>query len=127
MQDGGFTHSPAPSPDNQIDPSVPGASRGIFTKAKDRVNFVGSDHWEAILEDISELKIDLENTDTSEVVDFKPQILFGINNHATRSKIVSSVPPRPICDKLLSCWFNVMELPSCKFIICQKQTSGREY
>jgi hypothetical protein len=124
IRDGGFTHSPAPSPGNQIDPSVPEASRGKFTKAKDQVNFVGSDHWEAILEDISELKIDLENTDTSEMVDFRPQILFGVNNHATSSEIMSSVPPRPICDKLLACWFNVMELATRKFIICQ-QTSVR--
>lgn len=127
MQDGRFTHSLAPSPDSQINPSLPEASLGKFMKAKDQVNFVGSDHWEAILEDISELKIDLENTDTSEMVDFKPRILFGTNNHATRSEIVSSVPPRPICDKLLSSWFSVMELACRKFIICQQQTYGREY
>jgi hypothetical protein len=124
MQDGGFTFSPVPSPDKRIDPSVPEASRGKFTKAKDQVNFVGSDHWEATLEDISELKIDLENTDTSEMVDFKPQILFGVNNHSTRVEILSSVPPMPICDKLLFCLFNVMEVASRKFNICQ-QTSGR--
>lgn len=128
MQDGGFTHSPpAPSPDNQIDPSVPEASLGKFMTAKDQVNFVGSDHWEAILEDISELKIDLENTDTSETVDFKPQILFGINNHATRPEIVSSVPPKAICDKLIACWFSVMELASRKFIIYQQSISSRGY
>ena len=123
MQDDGFTHSPAPSPDNQTDPSVPEASLGKFTRAKGQVNFVGSDHWEAILEDIAELKINLENTDTSEMVDFKPQILFGVNNHATRSEIMSSVPPRPICDVLLSRWFNIMDMAPRKFIIRQ-QTSG---
>ena len=115
IQDDGFNYSPAPSPDNQIDPGVPEASLGKFTRAKDQVNFVGSDHWEAILEDIAELKIDLENTDTSEMIDFKPQILFGINNHATRSEIISWVPSRPICDKLLSCWFNVMDMAPRKF------------
>ncbi|TAQ88871.1 hypothetical protein B7494_g2806 [Chlorociboria aeruginascens] len=95
MRDDGFTRSPAHSLDNQIDPGVPESSLGKFTRAKDQVNFVGSSHWEAVLEDIAELKIDLENTDTSEMLDFKPEILFGVNNHATRSEIVSSVPPRP--------------------------------
>ena len=110
MQDDGFTYSSAPSPDNQIDPSLPESSLGKFTKAKDQVNFVGSDHWEAILEGIAELKIDLEATDTSEMVDFKPQILFGVNSHATKSEIMSSVPPRPVCDMLLSRWFNIMDM-----------------
>lgn len=124
MQDDGFTHSLAPSPDNERDLSVPKASLGKFTKAKDQVNYVGSDHWEAILEDIAELKIDVENTDISEMVDFKPRILFGVNRHATRPEIMSSVPPRPICDMLLSRWFDIMDMAPRKFIIRQ-QASGR--
>ena len=124
IQDDGFTLSPAPLPENQIDPSVPEVSLGKFTRAKDQVNFVGSDHWEAILEDIAELKIDLDHTDTSEMVDFKPRILFGVNSHPTRSEIMSSVPPRPICDMLLSCLFNVMDMAPRKYII-RKQTSRR--
>jgi hypothetical protein len=80
------------------------------------VNFVGSEHWEAILEDITELKIDLETPDTSEIVDFKPQILFG-SNHASRSEIMSSIPPRPVCDVLISRWFKTMDMAPSKFSV----------
>ena len=116
IKDGGFTQSAAPSPYNQIDPNVPKASLGKFTRARDQVNFVGSEHWEAILEDITELKIDLETPDTSEIVDFKPQILFGIN-HASRFEIMSSIPPRPVCDMLISRWFRTMDIAPSKFTI----------
>jgi len=116
IEDGGFTQSPAPSPYNQIDPNVPKVSLGKFTRAKDQESFVGSEHWEAILEDIKELKIDLETPETSEIVDFKPQILFGINR-ASRFEIMSSIPPRPVCDMLISRWFKTMDMAPSKFTI----------
>lgn len=108
-QDDAFTQSPAPSPQNQMDPNIPEASLGKFTKTKDQVNFVGSEHWESILEDITQLKIDMETPDASEVADFKPQILLGIKP-ASRPEIMSSIPPRPICDMLISRWFRTMDL-----------------
>ena len=116
IKDGGFTQSAAPSPYNQIDLNVPKASLGKFTIARDQVNFVGSEHWEAILEDITELKIDLETPDTSKEVDFKPQILFGIN-HASRSEIMSSIPSRPVCDMLISRWVRTMDMAPSKFTV----------
>jgi hypothetical protein len=111
---GGFSQSAAPSPYNQMDPNVPKASLGTF--ARDQETFVGSEHWEAILEDIKDLKIDLETPDTSEIVDFKPQILFGIN-HASRSEIISSIPPKPVCDVLISRCFRTMDMAPSKFTI----------
>lgn len=98
-EDGGFTPS-------AYDQNMPKASPGVFTRTKDQVNFVGSEHWESVLEDITELKIDLE-TDDSAMTDFKPQILFG-TNYASRSDILSSIPPRPVCDALVSRWFRSM-------------------
>jgi len=106
----GFTPSATESPHNQVDPNVPEASLGKFTNATGQMNFVGSEHWEAILEDIAELKIDMERETpsiTSQIVDFKPQILFGMN-HVSRSEIMSSIPERPICDMLISRWFRTM-------------------
>ena len=116
IKDGGFAKSAAPSPDSQIDPNVPKASLGTFARARDEVNFVGSEHWEAILEDITDLKIDLGTPDTSEIVDFKPQILFGIN-HSSRSDIISSIPPKPVCDVLISRCFRTMDMAPSKFTI----------
>jgi hypothetical protein len=116
VKDGGFTQSAAPSPHIQIDPNVPKASMGKFTSEKDEVNFVGSEHWEAILENIAELKIDLETPDTTEMLDFKPQLLFG-RNHASRSEIISSIPSKSICDLLISRWFKKMDMAPSKLII----------
>jgi hypothetical protein len=116
IKDGGFTQSAVPSPHNQIGPNIPKASSGKYTRARDQMNFVGSEHWEAILEDITELKIDLETPDTSEIGDFKPQILFGINR-ASRSEIISSIPPRPVCDMLISRWFRTMDMAPSKFTV----------
>lgn len=105
------THLAGPKEDDGFTPSaydqnIPEASPGVFTRAKNQVNFVGSEHWESVLEDITELRIDLE-TDDSAMTDFKPQILFGIN-HASVSDILSSIPPRPVCDALVSRWFRSM-------------------
>lgn len=118
-KDDGFAHSPALSHEEPTAPGVPKASRGRFTqgKTKDQENFVVSDHWEAILEEISDLKIDLDKTETSETtMDSRARLLFGSQNRVSRTEIISSLPPRATCDKLLACWFNVMELPSRRFL-----------
>ncbi|KAF8861773.1 hypothetical protein BDZ45DRAFT_586481 [Acephala macrosclerotiorum] len=107
--DGGFAPYAAPSPDSQMDSNIPKVSSGKFTKARDQESFVGSEHWEAILEDITELKIDLETPNTSEIDDPNPRILFG-ENHASRSEIMSSIPPKPVCDQLISRWFRTMDM-----------------
>ena len=123
IKDSGFTQSAAPSPYNQIDLNVPKASLGKLTRERDQENFVGSEHWEAILEDIVELKIDLETPDTSEIDDSKPQILFGLN-HASRSEIMSSVPPKPVCDALISRWFRTMDMAPSKFTVPSNRDAG---
>jgi hypothetical protein len=110
--DGGFTQS-APSPHSQTDPNIPKSSMGTFTSENNEVNFVGSEHWEAILENIADLKIDLETPDTTEMLEFKPQLLFG-RNHASRSEIMSSIPSKQICDLLISRWFKRMDMAPCK-------------
>jgi hypothetical protein len=111
--DGGFTQSTAPCSHSQTDPNLPKLSMGTFTSENDEVNFVGSEHWETILENIADLKIDLEIPDTTEMLDFKPQLLFG-RNHASRSEIMSSIPAKPICDMLISRWFKRMDVAPCK-------------
>jgi hypothetical protein len=116
IKDGGFTQSAAASPYIHMDPNVPKTSLGTFARARDQETFVGSEHWEAILDDITDLKIDLETPDTSEIVDFRPQILFGIN-HASRSEIMSSIPPKSVCDLLISRCFRTMDMAPSKFTV----------
>lgn len=77
---------------------------------------MGSEHWEALLEDIAELKIDLEPAEVPETIDFKPQILFGAS-HTSRSDIMSSIPSRPVCDLLISRWARSMDTASSKFTL----------
>lgn len=95
--------------------AVPSFSVGKFTKTKDQVSFVGSEHWESVLEDIRDLKIDLETSDTSdnvsEIADFKPQMLFG-TERPSRAELLSSIPSRAVCDVLVSRWFKTFSMAS---------------
>jgi hypothetical protein len=94
---------------------APSFSVGKFTKTKDQVSFVGSEHWESVLEDIRDLKIDLETSDTSdnvsEIADFKPQMLFG-TDRPSRAELLSSIPSRAVCDMLVSRWFKTFSMAS---------------
>ncbi|TVY89369.1 Fusarisetin A cluster transcription factor [Lachnellula willkommii] len=124
ISDGGFTQSAAPSPGNQMNANFPEVLAGRFTRARDQVNFVGSEHWEAILDDIAELKIDLEDpAATSEIPDFRPQILFG-DNSASRAEIISSIPRKPVCDVLISRWFRTMDMAP---LVVHMPTFMKEY
>lgn len=111
-QEDGFTVSGAPIY-NQKTPKIPKPSLGKLTTETDQVNFVGNEHWEAILEDITELKIDLETPDVSDQVEFKPRLLFSIG-HKSRSEIMALIPSRSVCDKLISRWFKTMNMAHCK-------------
>ncbi|PVH73003.1 hypothetical protein DL98DRAFT_595443 [Cadophora sp. DSE1049] len=108
--DGSFTAS-APSPNNQTESQKQEASQGKFTNTSEQVKFVGSDHWESILEDITDLKMDLENTSTTERTEYRPRILFGLNR-VSRSEILSSIPPRPVCDMLISRFSRTLDMAS---------------
>ncbi|RDL35368.1 uncharacterized protein BP5553_07299 [Venustampulla echinocandica] len=83
------------------------------------MKYVEGGHWTAILDGISEIKCYFESESsqthvpTPETIDVDiegPLLLFGCNNHATKFDILSAIPPRPIVDRLLSKYFNQMEL-----------------
>jgi hypothetical protein len=116
VKNGVFSQSAASSPYSLIDPKVPKVSLGKFTGENGQINFVGSEHWEAILEDITELKIDLETADTSRTVQFKPQLLFGVNS-TSRSELMASIPSRSVCDMLISRWCKTMDMAPSKFTV----------
>lgn len=99
--DGDFNHLTAPVPHT--------GSMGKLSDDNGHLNFVGGEHWETILESIADLKIDLEISDTTESDAFKPQLLFG-NNHASRSEMLSSLPSKSICDRIITRWFKQMDM-----------------
>ncbi|TVY39195.1 Fusarisetin A cluster transcription factor [Lachnellula occidentalis] len=45
------------------------------------------------------------NANFPEALAGRPQILFG-DNYASRAEIISSIPPKPVCDVLISRWFS---------------------
>lgn len=75
-------------------------------------NYVGSSHWAAVLNSISELKGTIEQDDESRNMasDFhphnydnysSPRLLYGCQ-WATKAEILSSIPPRRATDRLVS-------------------------
>lgn len=86
-------------------------SIGKFTNTSKQLKFVGSEHWESILEDITELKMDLESSSTTERAEYRPRILFGLKR-ASRSEILSSIPPRQVCDTLIARFSNTLDVAS---------------
>lgn len=89
-------------------------------------NYVGSSHWASVLDSISELK---ENVEQQEEIrnmstDFNPhnpvhssspRLLYGCQQ-ATKSEIISSIPPRRAADRLVSRYLT-LDIPSGKSII----------
>ncbi|KFY34354.1 hypothetical protein V494_06853 [Pseudogymnoascus sp. VKM F-4513 (FW-928)] len=75
-------------------------------------NYVGSSHWAAVLDSISELKGNVEQdneirdivTDIhshNPVISSSPRLLYSCQR-ATKAEILSSIPPRRVADRLVS-------------------------
>ncbi|KAI1780752.1 fungal-specific transcription factor domain-containing protein [Hypoxylon cercidicola] len=122
-----LSHSAEASPD----PAVPGtsgpgerSSSGMLTltnNSSNAVNYVDGAHWSALLDSISELKDCFpETTDPGSqfrasppvVPDYgpSPQLLYGRFAQATKAEILSAIPARPIVDRMVSKFFNTMDL-----------------
>ena len=84
------------------------------------VSYVSSVHWAAVLDSITELRHHFEqddepNTDSSYPVQLQapfpgPQLLYGCPLHVTPASILESLPPRPVVDKLISRYFNDLDM-----------------
>lgn len=83
------------------------------------VNFVDSSHWLSVLEDIREVREHLSPTGSIPAPDVPkgsgaswdpepPEVssVLGLEASITLGDILTSLPPRPICDRLLSLYFN---------------------
>ena len=87
-------------------------------------SYVGSAHWTAILDSIAELKDHFEDEDDDDDFDLadprmetgrlppteRPILLFGSNRDATKLDILSSLPLRPVVDRLISGYFSAMDV-----------------
>ncbi|KAK1761707.1 hypothetical protein QBC33DRAFT_614721 [Phialemonium atrogriseum] len=81
-----------------------------------QVNYVDPSHWLSILEDIKEIREHLTPSDSSILHDglgnggsplWEPEasFLFGFNQNPSLHEILASLPPQPVCDRLLSHYF----------------------
>ncbi|GME31802.1 uncharacterized protein LTHEOB_1867 [Neofusicoccum parvum] len=97
-------------------------SFGRISLENDETRYVSGDHWIAILDGIAELKDHFEDNnarpgsshfpESSQDESDGPRLLFGCNSHATKESILSLIPPRPVADRLVSKYFNAMDIAS---------------
>ncbi|KAF7155447.1 hypothetical protein CNMCM5623_007518 [Aspergillus felis] len=83
-------------------------------------SYVSADHWVAVLDGISELKVYFETEGsqqpTRRVSDpphsgaTGPLLLFGCPQYATKEDILASMPERSEVDRLVSCYFNSFDM-----------------
>jgi hypothetical protein len=80
--------------------------------------YVGSSHWAAILDSIADLRTQLANEeDAAEARSAqpqakypKPQLFYYSPVFETQASIISSIPPRSVVDRLISRYFNVLDI-----------------
>lgn len=85
--------------------------------------YVEGSHWTAVLDGISELKeqLPVEEVAAPEIVATVlpsnegapgPLLLYGGVKHATRDDLLAAIPVRAISDRLISTYFNALDLAS---------------
>ncbi|KAF4536106.1 uncharacterized protein LTHEOB_1867 [Lasiodiplodia theobromae] len=101
----------APTPPKSLSPldTALSDSFGRISLENDETTYVSGDHWLAILDGITELKYHFD-PETSPLEEEGPKLLYGSNDHATRESILASLPQRPAADRLVSKYFNAMDM-----------------
>lgn len=93
----------------------PTEERGSLHIQDGQMSYVDSSHWLSILQDIKELRKELSLTETpiqeeQSIGGFNAQpgadLVFGPLQSLTISEILQSLPPKAVCDNLLSYYFN---------------------
>ncbi|KAI1132608.1 fungal-specific transcription factor domain protein [Nemania abortiva] len=84
------------------------------------VSYVNSSHWAAVLDSIADLRSHLAQEEETHTripdplqpqTSFpKPQLLYGCLMYETSASIIKSLPPRPVVDRLVSRYFNVLDI-----------------
>ncbi|MCJ1380892.1 hypothetical protein MMC17_004001 [Xylographa soralifera] len=105
----------------QVSPSP--SDYGSIRNQESGVSYVSSAHWAAVLDSIAELRDHFEQEDEfhpliSDNVQLQanfpsPQLLYsGCSIHITPASILESLPARPVVDRLVSRYFNVLDMTS---------------
>jgi hypothetical protein len=96
-------------------PEVPKTSAGFFHIQDGQVNYVDSNHWLSILDDVREVRrhLTLSDIGTQESLfddgsdrEREPDLTISPMPRHSIHEILRSLPPRAVCDSLLSRYFN---------------------
>lgn len=109
---------------------------GRISLENHETSYVGSAHWTSILDGIAELKDHFDDdtkghsrtdqeTDTGQLASTeRPILLFGSTKDTTKEEVLSAIPPRPVVDRLISSYFNAMDMAP---VIIHGPTFLKEY
>ena len=112
-------HTPTSSEsEHQILPSP--SDHGSISVRRERVSYVGSSHWAAVLDSITELRNhfaqeedahDMTPSPPLSPLSFpRPRLLYNGLAYETPASIIKSMPPRSTVDRLVSRYFNVLDI-----------------
>lgn len=113
----------------QVSPSP--SDYGTIRMRKSGPSYANNTHWLAILDSITELRehVALENPSSEPVLQqnsprtgfeldtrpfSRPRLLYGCRVQASLSSILQAVPPRPVVDRLVSRYFNDLDMATGK-------------
>ncbi|KAJ5507139.1 hypothetical protein N7527_009282 [Penicillium freii] len=106
--------------ETQHDVSPSPSHYGSFRTPETSVNYVSSSHWAAVLDSITDLRNHIVQDEEvhPRVWDSvrppasspKPQLLYSSAMHETSASILKCLPPRPTVDRLISCYFNILDI-----------------
>ncbi|KAI1368173.1 fungal-specific transcription factor domain protein [Xylaria arbuscula] len=90
------------APRTQSDVSPTPSDNGSIRIQQTVISYVSSSHWAAVL-DTSDPVLPLAKFP-------KPQLLYSGLKHETSDMILKSLPPRPVVDRLVSRYFNILDI-----------------
>jgi hypothetical protein len=96
------------------------SEHGSINIRRARPSYVSSSHWAAIFDSITELRSHFSQEEDAfdQAPNMalppasvpRPQLLYGGLAYETPISIVKSIPPRPVVDRLISLYFNVLDI-----------------
>lgn len=115
-RDANLSHEPTLGPQADLSDDL-----GRLNIETTETSYVGSAHWTAIIDGIAELKdeVAIQNASEGNVRQAVPSdvspprgavLLYGFNENITQEEVLAAIPARAAADRLVSRFFNVMEM-----------------
>jgi hypothetical protein len=91
-------------------------NHGSLIVNSSELQYVSGDHWAAILDSIVDLKEDLERQEEEYAQDphMSHVLLFYNSKAVSKIEILEALPPKQVVDRLVSQYFNCLDLAPCK-------------